>query len=75
MATRKTPDQDASDIRVINNKLDYIQRDVIEIKTSIAFNYVTKEQFEPIQKIVYGLVGLILVAVVGALMTLIIRKP
>ena len=39
----------------------------------VSSNYVSKEEFEPIKKIVYGLVGLILVAVVGALMALVVR--
>lgn len=36
--------------------------------------FVTLDQFAPVQKIVYGLVGAILLSVIGALLTLIITK-
>lgn len=36
--------------------------------------FVTLDQFQPVQKIVYGLVGAILLSVIGALLTLIITK-
>ena len=40
---------------------------------SILKNYVTKDQFAPVQKLVYGLVGLVLVAVASGLIALVIR--
>jgi hypothetical protein len=67
MATKKD-----TDLRIISNDLSYIRDDVKEIKANLSSGYVTKDQFEPVKKIVYGLVGLILVAVVGALMGLIV---
>jgi hypothetical protein len=36
---RKTPSEDASDIRDINTKLDYIQSDVTEIKTTFPASF------------------------------------
>lgn len=54
--------------------LSYIKSSVDDIKNSIDSDYVSKDEFEPIKKIVYGLVGLILIAVVGALMTLVIQN-
>ena len=54
--------------------IEYIKADVAEIKTKMEANYVTREEFDPVKKIVYGLVSIILVAVVGALITLVIRK-
>ena len=56
-------------------KLAVIQNDVTYIKeklNAIDSRVVSKDEFEPIKKIVYGLVGLILVAVVGALMALVV---
>lgn len=35
--------------------------------------YVTKDEFNPVRQIVYGLVGLILVSVVGAVIALVVR--
>lgn len=62
-------------VAVIANDISYIKRDLTDIKAKLEANYVTHEEFEPIKKIVYGLVGLILVAVVTAVLTLVIMKP
>lgn len=40
-----------------------------------AVKYVTKDSFDPVKKIVYGLVGLILTAVAGAIISLAVIKP
>jgi hypothetical protein len=48
-------------------------KDISDIKKSLDEKYVTKEKFEPIKNLVYGAVGLILVAVVGAILALIIK--
>ncbi len=63
-----------TNLRIIANDIGYIKDDIKEIKYSISSNYVTKDQFEPIKKIVYGLVSLILVAVVGALVSLVVQS-
>lgn len=63
-------------LAVIANDLGYIKEKLNEVDTKVSTNYVTKTEFEPIQKIVYGLVSLILVAVVGALVALVVQaKP
>jgi hypothetical protein len=72
--TTRTPAEDTQ-IAVMANDLGYVRKAVDNLNDKIDSNYVTKEMFAPIQKIVYGLVGLILIAVVGAIMTLILRKP
>ena len=59
--------KDETSLAVIANDISYIKRDIIDIKEKLNDDYVTKTEFEPIKKIVYGLVGLILVAVVTAL--------
>ena len=63
-----------TDIAVILNKVGYIENEVKEITQKLQSNYVTQDQFEPVKKIVYGLVTIILVAVVGALIGLVIIK-
>lgn len=63
-----------SDLKLISNDISYIREDVKEIKQTLHSTYVTKDQFEPVKKIVYGLVTLILVAVVGGLMGVILIK-
>lgn len=59
---------------VIANDINYIKRDVADIKGSISRDYITRQEFEPVKRVVYGLVGLILIAVVGGLLALIIQK-
>ena len=62
------------ELAVISTKVDYISQAVGEIKHQLESEYITKAEFAPIQKIVYGMVGLILVGVIGALLTLVLRK-
>jgi len=60
----------------IKIELKYIRRDLDEIKANfnlLSKRYVTKDEFAPVKNIVYGLVALILTAVVGALITLVVR--
>lgn len=66
-------DNQNDNLAVIANDLTYIKRDIADIKATVQHGYVTKEEFEPIKKIVYGLVGLILVAVVGAVVSLVVK--
>lgn len=71
--TTRTPQEDTQ-IALIASDVNYIKGDVQEIKSTLKSSYVTTDQFEPVKKIVYGLVGLILVAVVGALLALVVKK-
>jgi hypothetical protein len=56
---KKTPTEDAADIRVINTKLDYINENVSQIRKNLESDYVTKDQLDPIKRLVYGTVALI----------------
>ena len=63
-------------LAVIQNDLTYIKEKLNAVDNKVSSNYVSKEEFEPIKKIVYGVVSLILVGVVGALVALVIgTKP
>lgn len=64
--------RDQVKLAVIQNDLTYIKEKMNAIDTKVSNNYVSKEEFEPIKKIVYGVVSLILVAVVGALVALVV---
>jgi hypothetical protein len=68
-------DDEPSNVKlaIIQNDLGYIKEKLNVLDQKVSTNYLTKEEFEPVQKIVYGLVSLILVAVVGALLTLIMN--
>lgn len=58
---------------VMQNDLTYIKEKLNMVDSKVSSNYVSKEEFEPIKRIVYGLVTLILIAVVGALLALVVK--
>jgi hypothetical protein len=60
-------------IAVIKTNVEYIKNEVTEIKCKLEKDFVTNDQFDPIKKIVYGMVSLVLVAVVGAVLALVIQ--
>ncbi len=55
------------------NDEKYLRRDLDNLAKSVKEDYVNKDQFDPVKRIVYGLVSLILIAVVGALIALVIK--
>ena len=65
---------DETKLAVIQNDLTYIKAKLNDVDEKVSTHYVSKEEFEPIKKIVYGLVSLILIAVVGALVALVVDK-
>lgn len=67
------PEQsDETKLAIIQTDLTYIKEKLNAVDTKVSTHYVSKEEFEPIKKIVYGVVSLILVAVVGALVALVV---
>lgn len=60
-------------IDIISTRLEYIQADVAEIKAKLDKDYVTNDEFDPIRRVVYGMVSVVLLAVVGAMVTLVMR--
>lgn len=65
---------DETQLALLQQDVAYIKTAVEKIDTKVSSHYVSRDEFEPIKKIVYGLVGLILVAVVGALVSLVVRQ-
>ena len=63
---------DETKLAVIQTDLTYIKEKLNALDIKVGAHYVSKEEFEPIKKIVYGLVSLILIAVVGALVGLVL---
>lgn len=63
------PRTTTTQLAVIAKDIEYIKRDVVEIKTNVKSQYVHKAEFEPIKKIVYGLVGIILSGVILAVLS------
>lgn len=64
---------DETKLAVIQTDLTYIKEKLNTVDQKVSTHYVSKEEFDPIKKIVYGLVSLILIAVVGALVALVVN--
>lgn len=73
MADNTYSSSDEVKFAVMQNDLSYIKEKLNAVDAKVSSNYVSKEEFEPIKKIVYGLVSLILVAVVGGVLALVIK--
>lgn len=54
--------------------INHIRSDIADIKGEMRERFVTKDQFEPVRLVVYGLVGVLLLAVIGALLALVITS-
>lgn len=72
--------KDDRDIELVLIKLDALKDDIGEVKSNVKDLkievkdcYVSKIEFDPIKKLVYGAVSLILVAVIGAIIALVVR--
>jgi thiosulfate reductase cytochrome b subunit len=72
MAPRKTNNK--VELAIIANDIKHIRLEVDNIKNRLDDKYVTKTEFDPVKKVVYGIISLILVAVVGGLLGLIILR-
>jgi thiosulfate reductase cytochrome b subunit len=64
-----------TEIAVIAENIRYLRDDVTDIKKKLEDDYVTVAEFDPIKKVVYGLIALLLTGVVGALLAIVINKP
>ena len=76
--TEKAPEPDYrkgehTTIALMAQDILYIKENMKSLKTELEGKYVTTDQFEPIKKIVYGLVGAVLFAVIAALMAIIVK--
>ena len=59
--------------KITENHLPHIQEAIDKLPDKIGERFVSKERFFPIEKIVYGLVGLVLTSVFVALLALILK--
>lgn len=58
----------------VEEKVSSISAEVKELKSDVARNFVTHEEFAPVRAIVYGMVALVLVSVMGAILILVVKK-
>lgn len=63
-----------AECKLIAAEISHIKAAVDEIKARLDANYVTKAEFMPVAKIVYGLVGLLMLGL-GAAMLKMVLKP
>lgn len=61
-------------IAVMALDLKYIKDDVKEIKENLTTGYVPLSRYILVERIVFGMVGLVLISVFGALLTLVVKK-
>lgn len=84
MELEKINEAEAAMMELVRNKrfldverIPLICKDIAEIKVMLEeqkHNLVTQDQFWPVKTLVFGIVGLMLVAIVGALLALVIKK-
>lgn len=65
---------DETKLAIFQRDLTYIKEKLDDVDQKVSTHYVSKDEFEPIKKIVYGLVSLILVGVVGALLAIVVNS-
>ncbi len=60
-------------IRDLYELQEKMSKQMNHLEEKIESKYVTQVEFEPIKKLVYGVTGAIIMAIVGAIMTLILK--
>lgn len=63
----------AQRVLLITQTLEYIKKDIEEIKGKLERNYVSKEEFLPIKLIVYATVSAAGLAAIGAILNIILK--
>jgi hypothetical protein len=63
--------KDEIQLAVICEKVNNIQENVSDIKKKLDNEYITKVEFDPIKKIVYGIITAIGLAFIGALVKIV----
>lgn len=61
------------DVATIKQDVEYIKDNISKLNHRLECNYVYKSEFEPVKKIVYGMIGVILTAVAVATASLVIN--
>ncbi len=62
-------------IAVIDEKIDTISKNIDNITSKLEKDYVTNDRFVPVRNLVYGMVFLILTAVIGAILNFVLIMP
>ncbi len=62
----------ANEVKNLTTSISELKTEIKDMKTEFKECYITKTEFDPIKRIVYGVVGLLLVAIAGAIIKLVI---
>ncbi len=57
----------------LDEKMAHVEESICDILKALQRGYVTTAEFDPVRRIVYGLVGTILLGVVGAVLALVLK--
>ena len=66
--------KDAIAMATVVADVGYTKIAITKVEKMLEEKYVPKAEFEPVRMIVYGMVGIILVAVIVAVIALVVRK-
>ena len=70
----RVPEHLGADIATLSGQVHTAIRDLGDLKNMLRSDFVTRAELDPIKRLVYGVVGLILTAVIGGLLGLVILK-
>ena len=74
MSPRGSPDNDDHELLIrLDERMSQIQKKLDEFMISSDKDYVTKTEFQPIQRAVYSAIGFILTGVIGGLASLLLK--
>lgn len=65
---------DETAIALLQRDVGYIKETVGKIENNLEADYITRVEFEPVKKIMYGMVALILTMVLGAVISVVIKR-
>lgn len=63
-----------SQVAILCSEIRQIKEEIHDIKNQLSKKYVTDERFVPVERLVYGFTGIILVGFISALVVLVIRS-
>lgn len=72
--TKKSINELDKSISSMNTKNEWLSEVMENVKNRMDSKFISKDQFEPIKKIVYAISGSMILGVIGAIMNLVIKK-
>ena len=60
-SNQSSADENAVKLALLSNDMSYLKSAVDKIDIKLSSGYVTREEFDPIKRIVYGLISLVLI--------------